>query len=518
MTLTLWLGLFAIALHASSTFGNVGFWPGDAFFHFRLTEAALEGMSDAGIQLEYSQVPPGGLYKGFSHLNITGDTSALNRHLRQLWAMLRPESSAMQDGFHGFVYNVDVNWSWNHRRIGIKYNESWAELPVQYLDPETPRPGPMQLGLHHYHTLINIPDAIVHDWQFGRDVEGLAVEIPKGVGWADPRWSGDSPVLIDAGRVQIVVITQSDLAPYFYQRGDSPFYVVTNKGLRRAQFRDGTVVYRECGLESEKDEGWGPVTRGLRTRLLPAQDEFVVGKPATFRLELQNFSDKLIRYDSQGVGVNDSMYVVDPNGKRVRYIWGPVSTGSSGELPGLGPGETTVLLDGYDLCEQYLLTEPGSYSVQYRPGAAFLPDSNEVSCEMRPGVLPLAMKVPGRLLRIVPADWDIRLYSRVSLVEDGKITPFGWESGPGTFVALTSHTSNKQDPWSVDIWVAERKLAWTGMLRSGKAVRPENAATYLGKGADGFVYWILPKRAESEWRDIRANVEAALQIQPGASD
>jgi hypothetical protein len=517
MALRLGLSVFAIALHVSSASGNVGFWPGDAFFHFRLTEAAMAEMSDTEIQLTYAPTPPGGLYSGFHHLKITGDTAAMNRQLRQLQALLRAESTTMPDGFHGFVYNADMNWSAERHRIGIKYNESWAELPVQYLDHQTPRPSARQSALHHYHTLINVPDAIIHDWQFSRDVEGLAVEIPQGVKWT-PEWKGDTPISVDAGQIQMVVITQPDLAPYFYRQDNSRFYVVTNQSLRRAQFRDGTVTFTECSPGKPTDDELGPESHGLRVRLISAQEEFVVGQPARFRLEMQNTSDRLIRYDDQGVGVNDPMEVVDPHGRRVRYVWGPVSTGRSGELPGLGPGETTVLLDDYDLCDQYLLTEPGIYSVQYRQDAAFLPPSNAVRFKMSPGTLPLDMKVPAALLTILPADWDIHLNSRVFRVENNEITPVGWESGPGTYVALKSHSSNKQDPWGVAIWVAERKLAWTGKFRSGKAVKSEDAATYLGKGADGHVYWTLPPRAETEWQDIRAKVAEALQIQPGTSD
>ena len=75
------------------------------------------------------------------------------------------------------------------------------------------------------------------------------------------------------------------------------------------------------------------------------------------------------------------------------------------------------------------------------------------------------------------------------------------------------------------IWVAEHRLAWTGTRpfwvgkeRTQKEVKPGEAAVYLGKGADGHVYWTVPKEAETQWPDIRKKVIAALKIAPPEPD
>ena len=42
----------------------------------------------------------------------------------------------------------------------------------------------------------------------------------------------------------------------------------------------------------KQPDAWGPDRDGLRTRLLPAQEEYVIGRPAKFRLEMQNFGER----------------------------------------------------------------------------------------------------------------------------------------------------------------------------------------------------------------------------------
>jgi len=44
-------------------------------------------------------------------------------------------------------------------------------------------------------------------------------------------------------------------------------------------------------------------------------------------------------------------------------------------------------------------------------------------------------------------------------------------------------------------------------------VELDDAAAYLGKGSDGYVYWILPKEAEKAWPGIRARVKGALKVE-----
>ncbi|MCD4727925.1 MAG: hypothetical protein K8R46_09700 [Pirellulales bacterium] len=269
---------------------------------------------------------------------------------------------------------------------------------------------------------------------------------------------------------------------------------------------------KEADLAKESD-GWGLEREGLRTRLMPVQKEYVIGQPAKFRLEMKNFGEHARRYDSQGVAVHNTIRISDPDGKPVPYVAGMFQTGRRGDAPSIAPGKTVVLFDKRDLTNHYLFVKPGSYTLQFRAWKPF-PPSNTITVKMRPGTLPMSMHVPARLMENLPKKWRMSLNWRVAEVIDGKITPPGWESGAGTYLSLVRYWNTGDGGLSVPVWVAERRLARTGTTgRTGEALKPGEAADYLGKGADGHVYWILPEKAETEWPDIRAKIKTALKIE-----
>ncbi len=277
---------------------------------------------------------------------------------------------------------------------------------------------------------------------------------------------------------------------------------------------------------AERSDEWGPERDGLRTRLLPSQEKYAVGGAARFRLEMKNFGKMERKYDSQDVCVNDSIQVTDPDGKPVRYVGGSFQTG--GGPVSIATGKTAVLFDGFDLTNQYCFVKVGRYTLKFR-GQKYAPDafgdmsespippSGKTTVEMRPGKLPMSMQVPARLVAILPKGWDMSLNMRVSEVNAGKIAPPGWELGDGTYLSLVRNAIYKPDVLRVKVWAAEHRLVWTGKYRTGKMVEPGKTAIYLGKGADGHVYWIVPAKAEKEWPDIQAKVKAALQIVPLAA-
>ncbi len=119
---------------------------------------------------------------------------------------------------------------------------------------------------------------------------------------------------------------------------------------------------------AKESDGWGPERDGLRTRLLPAQRPFFIGRPAKFRLEMKNFGKHARLYDDQQVQVNDPVRITDLDGKRVRYVGGSCQT--IGNAKSIAPGEKVVLFDGLDLDGQYLFAKPGSYALRFggQPG------------------------------------------------------------------------------------------------------------------------------------------------------
>ena len=112
---------------------------------------------------------------------------------------------------------------------------------------------------------------------------------------------------------------------------------------------------------------WGTTSErgGLRTRLVPLQDVFALGKPMKFRLEMQNLGPHDDYYQKRPHDAGDCLQVFGPLGEPVPYIGG--SHPAAGPWESLGPSRTVVLFDGLDLFRQYALSRPGTYWVLF-PG------------------------------------------------------------------------------------------------------------------------------------------------------
>lgn len=259
--------LFAFGF-ASPVFAvNLSFMPGDSFFHDLLTEELLGTASEKGIRLRYSGVPgEGGFcgYAGFIDLQITGNTTTLSRHLRTLYKSLRKYYSkelrvnddgtmTETNGFHLFIYNADIKWSKGYasQRLGIKYNESWANLPDSAIQSKTRKLGIAHVKAHKYDTFVKVPDAIIHDWKYGKEFKELDVKVPEGIGWGITGPRIKATVSIDAAKIQIVLVPESNLKPYFQQKPKYEFYSVTNDGIRVHQFKGEDVVTKDWKPEDQ---------------------------------------------------------------------------------------------------------------------------------------------------------------------------------------------------------------------------------------------------------------------------
>jgi uncharacterized protein len=398
--------------------------------------------------------------------------------------------------------------------------------------------GPLLFALPIADTTdANTPDPAAK-WQFALDTrdEVLSRDITVARGDMPEKWNWPlkSPLRlrVHAQSIDWKPTLERSLPPKAFD-GESPPQWITLVPYGCTKFRVSLFPVTQWTFEQpeprKKSEGWGPELNGLRTRLVPEQNVYFVGRSVRFRLEMKNFGESAAAYDAQQVGVNGSMLIHEPGGKRIPYVAGMYQTSSHGPVS-LSPGETAVLFSGLDLADQYLFTKPGSYTIQFLGYPPFrqiieqaIPPSDKFTVKMRPGKLPLTMQVPARLVEVLPKEWDVCLNMRVAEVENGKIAPPGWESGPGTFVSLVSHPS-KDDGIGVGIWVAERRLAWTGTRpfwvrtqKTQKAVEPGEAAAYVGKGADGHVYWNLPKEAKKAWPGIEKKIKAALEIEGKSS-
>jgi hypothetical protein len=142
--------------------------------------------------------------------------------------------------------------------------------------------------------------------------------------------------------------------------------------------------------------------KGLEIRLVPISEEFVIGEPMLFRLEMTNVGDETLPYWPTSYMVNDPMIVKGPNGKSVAFMGGSCQTAVWLEF--IEPGETIILVGSYDVTSQYDIVSPGKYSFQFK---RWIKPSNIVEVDIKPGELSPAESLVQILTPILPECWEI---------------------------------------------------------------------------------------------------------------
>jgi hypothetical protein len=143
---------------------------------------------------------------------------------------------------------------------------------------------------------------------------------------------------------------------------------------------------------------------GFDVRLIPLTQEFFVGKPMLFRVEMKNISNETLGYWHTSVMVNNPMAIEDPNNTIIPYIEGDYQTNAAPEF--VEPNETIVLADNYDLRSQYHITTPGRYTVQFRKRPLTPSPSNIVEYDVKPGQLSPSELLVEKLLPVISPAWN----------------------------------------------------------------------------------------------------------------
>jgi len=254
------------------------------------------------------------------------------------------------------------------------------------------------------------------------------------------------------------------------------------------------------------DQPWGQERNGVRTRLVPAETSYSLDRPMRFRLEMQNVGSKTVRSDPQQVDVNNSMIIRDLGGKELPYI-APVCQTLGGPRP-LKPGEQVVLFDELDITEQYLVTKPGQYTVQFRGqdqafGEVPIPPSNTIRIRVAAGPLRTSRAIASHLVAVAPeARW------KLSVVSEGEVTPSGRSSTRGVLLYLVRWATLKSDLVFVHIWVTEGPT-------DAVEKRTEQTATiaeHLGHSQWGDIYMRADAGVTRFWPEIRRDIRKALKL------
>jgi hypothetical protein len=252
---------------------------------------------------------------------------------------------------------------------------------------------------------------------------------------------------------------------------------------------------------------WGQEAQGVKTRLTALEKAHAAGKPMRFRLEMLNVSKKVVQYDAQQVDVNDSMLVIGPDGKVVPYIASGCQTTGGGQP--LKPGESVVLFKELDVADQYLMSKPGRYKVQYRKGdKAFgevdFPASNVIEIDITKGKPKPSDAILEKMIPIVPGkDWEAKKsYS-------GEVAPEGRETTTGHHLYFIRLRALKADLRFVNVWITDKPVA-------EKAKERKTKSTFAGTSQWGNVYIGASPQMEQIWKDYLSQIKAALQIKPAS--
>jgi hypothetical protein len=139
--------------------------------------------------------------------------------------------------------------------------------------------------------------------------------------------------------------------------------------------------------DSDRARTWGPTLKGLRVELREVPNHYARGYLKLLALTMENVSDQPIRYDPQQVDCNDSLIVKRNGVSPVPFRGEVVST--TGESKTIDPGNIVPLFHRLILEEQYDISQPGMYTVQFRGRDGFgeavaIPASNVITLRMKP--------------------------------------------------------------------------------------------------------------------------------------
>ena len=238
--------------------------------------------------------------------------------------------------------------------------------------------------------------------------------------------------------------------------------------------------------------------RGIEYKLIPLSEDFAVGRPMLFRINMVNVSDLSVLFmDTRSVMVNDPMAVIGPNGEDIKYVDTSYQIAVGHEV--ILPGETITLADNYDVTSQYGIVKPGRYTFQFK-GASGRNNkrSNTFEVEVKEGELSAADSVFASILSVLPKGWTATR----------RLAPTKLFSGDRADTFINVHLIGKRTGKliNVDISLAIAKDV------SSLDHQYVNKLQVWGKCRWGHVYARV-RDAELLWPDYREQIVKALEIE-----
>jgi len=262
-------------------------------------------------------------------------------------------------------------------------------------------------------------------------------------------------------------------------------------------------------------EGWGLARTGLQTRLVPEDNAYTLGKAVRVRLELRNVGEAPQTYRDRPFDTQEPLEVRGPAGRPVPYIAGPCQVMVHPET--IEPGQMRVLFKEFDVANDYLMIEPGRYTIWFKgepqpvgPGEvnAGVPQSGRLTIQVGPGEVSPRLRALKRLIDVTPSGW----FFGAAEARDGPVTPNGREAGRGMRV----YYGTGKGPGSIFLQLCVTDSA----VGKSAAPLPSNVlpSEYLGATAVGHAYLSAPAGTEIAWPRYRQTILAALNSKPLGPD
>jgi hypothetical protein len=271
LALSVCIAIAANCLTTHSAFAVIlGFKPGDAFFHAKLTKViAVDQAKEKPetIELECASVPwKGGFggYTGFQKLTIKNVPESMRRQLKQAYWRIREliprELRVLNDGSldkYGetnalgvFIYNRDVDWK--TQQFAIKYNEHWSRPPDPAQEKFAHRLFSQPNLAQVYESYIDSPEAVVEDWKNSERFAALKATIPDQTAWDYAGPPIEAPIVVDAKDIQIIITHLDDSLPLLFERNDPmPFVSLTVDGEKLVELEKHNTIELDWDPEKE---------------------------------------------------------------------------------------------------------------------------------------------------------------------------------------------------------------------------------------------------------------------------
>ncbi|MHC4657211.1 MAG: hypothetical protein ACYS91_19665, partial [Planctomycetota bacterium] len=244
--------------------------------------------------------------------------------------------------------------------------------------------------------------------------------------------------------------------------------------------------------------------RGIEFRLIPLTEEFEVGLPMLFRIEIVNAGEESILYMATGptsVVANDRMNITGPNGEDIKYVDTSYQIAVRDEV--ILPGETIILADDYDVTTQYNIDKPGRYTFQFKGWPTDTKGSNTINVEVRDGELSAADSVFSRVRSVMPRRWKATR----------RLFPARQDSGDVSGPFINVHMIGKRRGKSIDVDIFLVIAKDEGSLNA----QFSGELKLWGKCRWGYVYG-RTRDAKSLWPGYRKQIIKALGIEEIKTD